>query len=470
MPTTTPPPPTADPPPPTADPPPPLADLPPDVLLGHVEAVLHELVAGIVPVVDPDQPPRSPGRPPILPAFLVWGTLLVGVLRGVGSQRDLWRQITLGGLFDAPAVAISAQGLAHRFTRAGVGPLQQLFAEVNRLLDARLEPWLERWAADDLAPFASDIVVIDETTLDQVARSLPALRGVPAGDERLLPGKLAGVFDLRRQSWRVLAWIEHVHQNEKVVARDLIRDLAPASLIIADLGYFAFEWFDDLTTLGHWWLSRMRAGTSSVVLHTFYATETYRDQLVLLGAYRADRAGHAVRLVEVKVGQTWHRYLTNQTDPVLFPAADVVRLYARRWDIELAIKLIKEHLGLGLLWSAKPVIVQQQVWAVLIIAQILQAMRLEIAGRAGVDPFEVSMELLVRWAPRLAAAGRDPITVFVEDGPRLGFIRPSRRTALVLPSVTPEQYAPAPPGLIRERTPRYAKRKCGPRSATLATP
>ena len=145
-------------------------------------------------------------------------------------------------------------------------------------------------------------------------------------------------------------------------------------------------------------------------------------------------------------------------------------LYARRWDIELAIKLIKDHLGLGLLWSAKPVIVQQQVWAVLIIAQILQALRLEIAGRAGVDPFDVSMELLVRWAPRLAAAGRDPVTVFVEDGRRLGFIRSSRRTVLIGPTVTPEQLSPAPPGLIRERTPRYAKRKCGPRSTPAATP
>ncbi len=447
-----------------------LDDLPADLLLGHVEAVLHALVDGFAPVPEPARPPCSPGRPAVLPSLLVWGTLLVGVLRGVSSQRDLWRQIAVGGLFDAAAVTITNQGLAHRLARAGVGPLQQLFAQVNHLLHTRLEPWLGAWVSDELAPFASDIVAIDETTLDQVSRSLPALRGVPPGDDRLLPGKLAGVFDLRRQSWRVLEWITAVHQNEKVVARDLIAGLSPGSLIIADLGYFTFAWFDELTRQGHWWLSRMRAGTSYLVVHTFITSDTYRDQLVFLGAHRADRAGHAVRLVEVKAGQTWHRYLTNQTDPLVFPAADVAGLYARRWDIELAIKLIKDHLGLGLLWSAKPVIVQQQVWAVLIIAQILQALRLEIAGRAGVDPFDVSMELLVRWAPRLAAAGRDPVTVFVEDGRRLGFIRSSRRTVLIVPTVTPEQLSPAPPGLIRERTPRYAKRKCGPRSTPAATP
>lgn len=444
-----------------------LDDLPADLLIGHIDDVLQALVAEHPADPVPDAPPCSPGRPPILPAFLVWGTLLVGVLRGVRTQRDRWRLVALGGLWGAAPNPISAQGLAHRYARAGVGPLQTVFAEVSALLRQRIAPWQSQWGGDDLAAFATDIVVIDETTLDQVARTLPALRGVPAGDDRRLPGKLAGVFDVRRQAWRVLTWIEDVHQNEKVVARDLLDDIAPESLIIADLGYFSFAWFDDLTRAGYWWLSRLRARTSYVVLHTFITTETYRDQLVFLGAHRADRASHAVRLVEVKVGATWHGYLTNQTDPLVFPASEVVRLYARRWDIELAILLVKEHLGLGLLWSAKPVLVQQQVWAVLIIAQILQALRLEIAARAAVEPFDVSMELLVRWAPRLAAEGRDVITVFVEDGRRLGFIRPSRRNRLVVPSVTADQLTPAPPGLVRERTPRYAKRKCGPR-ATLA--
>jgi hypothetical protein len=440
--------------------------LPSDVVLDHVESILRVLVTDAPPCHAAHHRPAAPGRPAILPAFLVWGTLLVGVLRGVRSQRDLWRQVAVGGLWGRAPVAVSDQCLLHRWDRAGVGPLQHLFAQVTTLLRHHLAPWQHQWGGDRLAPFATDVVVLDETTLDQVARSLPALRGVPPGDDRLLPGKLAGVFDLRRQSWRLLQWVAEVHQNEKVLARDLIADLPSGSLILADLGYFGFPWFDDLTDAGYWWLSRLRARTSTVVVHTFITTATYRDQLVFLGAYRADRAKHLARLVEIKVGATWHRYLTNQTDPGVLPAADVVALYARRWDIELAIRLVKEHLGLGLLWSAKPVLIQQQVWAVLIIAQILQALRLEIAGRAGVDPFDVSMDLLVRWAPRLAADGRDVLTVFVTEGRRLGFIRPSRRTRLVVPTVDPDQFIPAPPDLRRTRTPRYAQRKCGPRGAT----
>lgn len=451
----------------TTPPPASLTDVPPAALLGEIETILAEVVTGLTPVVAPDRAPHSPGRPPILPAFLVWGTLLVGVVRGLRSQADCFRLLGIGLWGHAP-IEVSEQALRHRWARAGTGPLEQCFAAVSALVDARLAPWRARWGGPTLAPFASDVVVVDETTLDQVARSIPALRGVPPGDDRLLPGKLAGVFDVRRQSWRVLRWVAAIHQNEKVIARELIAALAPGSLILTDLGYFGFQWFDDLTDAGHWWLSRLRAKTSTVVLHTFITTDTYRDQLVWLGAYRADRAKHAVRLVEVKVGGHWHRYLTNQLDPVVFPAADVVALYARRWDIELAIRLVKDHLGLGLLWSANPLLIQQQVWAVLCIAQILQGLRLEIAARAEVEPFEVSIELLVRWAPRLAAEGRDWLTIFVEDGRRLGFIRPSRRLQLVLPAVAPDALTPLPPDCIRTRTPRYAHRNAGPRSTAVA--
>ena len=91
-------------------------------------------------------------------------------------------------------------------------------------------------------------------------------------------------------------------------------------------------------------------------------------------------------LVQFQVGQTRYRYVINVLDPQQRSRREIATVYARRWDIELAFQTIKQHLGLHLLWSAKPVAIQQQVWAVLIIAQILQALRLEIAGRAGVAP------------------------------------------------------------------------------------
>ena len=123
-----------------------------------------------------------------------------------------------------------------------------------------------------------------------------ALREIPQGDSRLLPGKLAGVFDVRGQQWRTVMFQPDPHQNEKVLARKLVEDLPAGTLVVADLGYFGFAWFDWLTDRGYHWLSRLRAKNSYKVIHTFYHRGDVFDGIVWLGAHRADRAKHAVRL------------------------------------------------------------------------------------------------------------------------------------------------------------------------------
>jgi hypothetical protein len=161
-----------------------------------------------------------------------------------------------------------------------------------------------------------------------------------------------------------------------------------------------------------------------------------------LGAYRADRAKHAVRLVQFRQGGVLRRYVTNVLDPRVLPPADLARLYACRWDVALAFKLVKRHLGLHLLWSAHPGVVLHQVWAVLTIAQTVQALRGEIAGQAGVDVFEVSVPLLVEYLPLLLEQGEDPVTFFVAAG---------RRLALSAPPAGPSS---APPTSPRPRSTR----------------
>jgi transposase len=306
-------------------------------------------------------------------------------------------------------------------------------------------------------------VAFDETTLDPVARTLPALRGRPASDTQRLPGKLAASFDLRLQQWLHLEHRPNAHENDKVAARGLLAHLQAGALILADLGYFGFAWFDDLTDAGFWWVSRLRAKTSYTVLHRFYDDGTTFDGLIFLGAYRADQAKHAVRLVRFQVGSTTFADITNVRDPLTLSLHEIARLYARRWDIELAFKLIKRERGLHLLWSAKTIVVLQQVWAVLIIAQILQAFRIEIAARANIDLFEVSLPLLIRSLPELAQRGDDPLAFIVETGWQAGLFRPARRVRIQTPDLTSDQLTPAPPDLVLVRTPRYANKDCGPR-------
>lgn len=430
----------------------PIPTSPATAVVGEVEAFLKDALLLMEP--DPAEMARpGPGRPRVLPALALWAGLLVCVLKGFSSKADLWRLLTQRSLWFFPRFALTDQAVYDRLDGAGTAPLERLFRQVSSLLRDRLAPY----AMGRLAPFASEVVALDETTLDPVARRLPALHPLPRGDRRLLPGKLAGLFDLRRQQWVAIQHIVSPDQNEKVAARGMVAALPRGSLILADLGYFGFAWFDHLTETGHHWISRMRSRTSYELIHTYYRQGEFLDGLVFLGAHRADRAAHAVRLVSFPVGPASYQYITNVLDPAALSVRDIAHLYARRWDIEMAINLVKTHLGLHLLWSSKEVTVLQQVWAVLIIGQVLQALRLEVAGRARVDPFDVSMELLVRWMPQYGYDGEDPVAAFVCQGREMGFIRPSRRTVIKAPPIPLEEIAPMPGGLPLTREARYGQ-------------
>lgn len=425
-------------------------------LVGDIEAFLRAAVADLAPDL---AEPIGRGRPRVLPAWCLWGGLLVSVLRGFASQTDLWRLLAQQGLWDYPRFPVTDQAIYNRLADAGTAPMEHLFAHLTGVLAERLAPFAET----ALAPFAAAVVALDESTLDRMARLLPALRDLPARDPGLLAGTLAGLFDLRLQQWRRVAYRTATAQNEKVAARAMVAALPPGTLIVADLGYFGFAWFDDLTDSDYWWVSRLRAGTSYTVIHTYYQDGETFDGIVWLGTHRADRAKHAVRLVQFRVGEHLHAYLTNVRDPQRFPMAEIARVYGRRWDFELAIKLVKREVGLHLAWSTKPAVIAQQMWAALCIAQILHALRFEVARRAAVEVCEVSLPLLVRWMPRFAAQGEDPVAIFVERGRAAGFIRPSRRVRHGAPTIPAGQITPLPLGTMMERTPRYAQRKCSPR-------
>lgn len=66
-------------------------------------------------------------------------------------------------------------------------------------------------------------------------------------------------------------------------------------------------------------------------------------------------------------------YLTNVRNRLTLPASEVIRLYVRRWDIELAFRLLKDHVCLNLLWSARWEVSDVQIWACLTLADLFHA-------------------------------------------------------------------------------------------------
>lgn len=393
------------------------------------------------------RPPRKrAGRP----AKVSWShlclALLLCFLRGWNTQLEVWRLLGSQRLGGFAPVQVCDQTIYNRLERAGTW-LYWLFEQVSAWLGTRLEGWEDR----RLAPWASQVYAADASTLDRLGRFLPWLRPVAEGDKAGLGGQISALLDVRRQQWvRVEVW-QDAKANCKEHFLPLVEAVQAGALLLFDRGYLSFALFDTLTARGIWWISRYAKKVSYQVSHICYQGDGVLDAIVYLGVHRADQAKYAVRLLSFWRQGKHYRYLTNVLDPRVLPLSEVVSLYARRWDIELAFRVLKDHLNLHHLCSAKWSVIQVQLWCTLILAQVYHALQVEIARHSGVEVFEVSLDLLVRLTPGWLARGWCPQEQAVRFGRDLGVIRPSTRHCLQVPWIDPTWVVPPPPEAVQPR-------------------
>jgi hypothetical protein len=409
---------------------------------------------------------KKRGRPARMSNQLLAAGILWCVLHGWVSQWDLWRRISCFGVGSLAAVPVCDQAIYNRLAKHGTAVMQQLCAQIST--------WLWHWMAPyeehRLAPFAQQILALDESTLDAVNRWLKELREVPVGDPCLLAGRLIGLFEVRRQQWVRLDWLPEAVANCQAYAEKMLSGLQVGTLLLFDLGYYNFAWFDTLTQHGIWWVARLRSNGSYTMEHILLQRDGYFEALIFLGAYRSDQAAYLMRLIRVRYRGQWYSYISNITDPCQLSGAQIVALYARRWDIELGFRLLKDHLGLRLLWSAKMQVIGAQLWATVILAQILHALQVQVAVESGVETFDVSLELLWRYLPELsqlsATQGQPLLEVIKAVGVALKLIRPSTRIRRVVPDIDWQEITPLPADLVWIREPHYAHKTNEPRSCT----
>jgi hypothetical protein len=162
----------------------------------HVEALLTNLlIPSTQEVAVVKKRPRA--RPRVIVEAHLWISLVVSVLLGMNSFQQLWRRMCSQVLGPFQPIDVSDDALVKRLKQAGVAPLQQLVAQIW----ARLAEQLSHVSTTPLAPFATRILSVDESTWDAMQRHLASQRGLPDGDPALLPGKVAGRFNIRTQQW-----------------------------------------------------------------------------------------------------------------------------------------------------------------------------------------------------------------------------------------------------------------------------
>jgi len=338
---------------------------------------------------------RSLGmRDRILSLPVMVAALLLLLWRQVPSVCELARILGREDLFWTPKVAVTQQALNKHFLTFPAEVMQRVL--LDRLPTLR-ECWAVRRRPLPAAVGCAQktfgrIFVVDGSTLEALFCKLKALQDVPPGS---LAGKMCTVIDLATRLPEQI-WFTEAAQAHDTNFTDQILAFAPAqTLWIFDRGFFDFTFFEALMAQGVAWITRAKSNTVYTVQHVLLQSAEVRDRIVLLGDDQAG-ARHPVRLIEVRFGTTWYRYLTSVLDPAILPASVVADLYRRRWRIEEAFQVVKRLLNLAYLWTGSPNGVLLQVWSTWLFFAVLVDLGDAVAEEL-LLPFDcISLEMVFR--------------------------------------------------------------------------
>ena len=211
--------------------------------------------------------------------------------------------------------------------------------------------------------------------------------------------------------------------NYKRFVVEILAALPSGCMLVFDLGFFSFLWFDDFTNQQKCFVTRMREKTAYRTRRELSSSPSYRDEIVRVGQYRSNPCQHPLRMVSVLWQGTWYRYLTNVLDPQVLSARHVCELYRRRWRIEDAFALTKRLLDLAYVWTGSSNAVQLQIYATLMFYAVLLTICQQVAQVLG-EPLErISVERVFRafyhYSRAVQCGECDDLVTFLTEHARL---------------------------------------------------
>lgn len=184
-------------------------------------------------------------------------------------------------------------------------------------------------------------------------------------------------------------------ESEGALAESILHALGEDDLLIADRYYGSGKWMARLEAIPSKPLFLLR------VQERFGAQRlrTLADASRLVHVKDPDRNSPIlVREIKAKVkrpGSRWTkvRFWTNLLDEKRFPAMELVALYARRWEQEIAFRELKEHLHSDVILKSHTIPTAVQEICALFMAQaIVVSARREIATSQDVPILQISFE------------------------------------------------------------------------------
>jgi hypothetical protein len=369
-------------------------------------------------------------RARILSLPVMIAAVLTMLWRQVPSVHELRKLICREDFLWSPQINVSQQALSKRFLTLPAELFKRVFMDILPLLKRRaLERTRPQPESITLARNNFDeVFAVDGSTLEALFRKLKSLEDVAAGT---LAGKICTVIDLVTR-FPVQCW-----EHKDPLAHDTnfineIKSFAKAgTLWIFDRGFYDFIFFKDLIDQGVAWITRIKSNTKYKVKIVLLDSPHVRDQIILLTG--KEGCFHPLRLVEVRFGKTWYKYLTSITDPSILSAVAVADIYRRRWRIEESFMIIKRLLGLSYLWTGSENGVMLQVWATWLFYSILIDLGDAVAEELNVPFDRISLEMTFRGLYHFSVAhskglAEDPIEYFTAPENRdLGVLKVLRK-------------------------------------------
>ena len=180
--------------------------------------------------------------------------------------------------------------------------------------------------------------------------------------------------------------------GETTYAPRLVPSLRPGMILLADRNFGAKGLLADIAATGAEVLVRLKSGRRLPVLARF----PDGSYLSTLGELRVRVIDCEITVTTTAGKHTGHyRLATTLLDHHRHPAAELTALYHQRWEIETAyLELKSTILGGRVLRARTPEGIDQEIYALLVVYQLLRTAMADAAGtRPGTDPDRASFSI-----------------------------------------------------------------------------
>ena len=206
--------------------------------------------------------------------------------------------------------------------------------------------------------------------------------------------------------------------GESTLTFSILQSLKKGDLLLGDRHFAAAHFYVRYQSLGLEFLTRahQRLKISRIKRCRSYARHDFIGRLHVNKLYRRQDpslpAHLAVRFVKARLRlrgrqeDVW--FVTSLLDAALYPARDIVTLYAQRWRIETLFSEVKVTLSADVLRSQTPDGIRKEILARLVALNVVRSIILEASAMNGVAPLRISFVHAVRailsFSPALARA------------------------------------------------------------------